>query len=579
MWALCAAVVSGAQGAQPASTPSPADTMAVYRAIAAHFSTLGDEPLDLPPLTGGPVHGCFVQVRLEGALVGVGSACTLDPAADRDAHRVVRDAVRKAIDDARAHTPLARDSLRDERIRELARVMTVSVELAGPLTPVDTESVERLDLRLSPGVDGLAVGLHERLVAMSPGVIMSRALTPSAAARALVAEATGSASMALDEVKALREAGVRLYALRTTHLAQSAPGREPVFLHRGTRVVPQTDLDSAAELRAFADLLAAGLMSRCAPGTPPTFTQGALRLTTGQFEQAIGDGSTPMLGALALRRYAELAREAPAPMQARAGQVAGALVHAATDGGASPGGGSAAALAVLARVRGDGAPGIDQPPWAGLVAALASENAPDAPASRALWALALAESPAQRAEAQVRVRGLLAGLSPESMPGAMPWLGLAQVRVADGAGDVPGAVTLREMRTLTWSRALTPAQAGEANADLVGGIVLDAGGPPLPTWQTARLALVTAVMLRDGRLTSAEERGREIVRVLSALRFLRQLTVDPDGLWLRPGLTAAVGSVRLAPWEQRTSAEATAITLLAVCEMVEALEGMRTDSP
>ena len=114
------------------------------------------------------------------------------------------------------------------------------------------------------------------------------------------------------------------------------------------------------------------------------------------------------------------------------------------------------------------------------------------------------------------------------------------------------------------------------------------GGSPLPSWHTARPLAFAGAALRDPRLTDAGERSREIVRIVGALRFLRQITpgARPQGA---PAEVAAIqsaapeaaalffnpeqvrGGVRQSAWDFRQSPEATAMGLLAVCEVLESL--------
>jgi len=119
---------------------------------------------------------------------------------------------------------------------------------------------------------------------------------------------------------------------------------------------------------------------------------------------------------------------------------------------------------------------------------------------------------------------------------------------------------------------LQAVDAGPDAQDLVGGIVVPGGGPPLPTWQTARLVAFLATMLGEPELTTPKERPGEIVRLLAAARFLRQLQVDDTLGWMCNDAALVKGGIRNATWDQRTQTDATAMALLAVLETIKGIE-------
>jgi hypothetical protein len=81
-------------------------------------------------------------------------------------------------------------------------------------------------------------------------------------------------------------------------------------------------------------------------------------------------------------------------------------------------------------------------------------------------------------------------------------------------------------------------------------------------------------MMADDRLTGKDERGAEIVRLLASARFLRQLQVDRTLAWLAEDPQATLGGVRPSVFDQRVSAEATSMTLLAVVELLKAIDAL-----
>src|SRR5207249_4098581 len=96
--------------------------------------------------------------------------------------------------------------------------------------------------------------------------------------------------------------------------------------------------------------------------------------------------------------------------------------------------------------------------------------------------------------------------------------------------------------------------------------------PGRATWNTARPLAFGATMLADQRLTGDKERGLELARVLAGLRFLRQLEADDATAWMYPNRSRALGGVRSAPWDQRMPPDASAMSLLAVCETMKYLD-------
>jgi hypothetical protein len=180
-----------------------------------------------------------------------------------------------------------------------------------------------------------------------------------------------------------------------------------------------------------------------------------------------------------------------------------------------------------------------------------------------------------RGAAEAAVRATYTGTEAEMLVGQMPWLGWAELEL-DGDGEVPAAVALRDLRDQMWEHQVRPADLGPDDADLAGGIVFTKGRSPLPAWNTARPLAFAATMLGDPRLTTAQERALELVRVVEGLRFLRQLTVDEPGTFMFKGpAKRTVGGVKAAPWDIRMPPDATSLSLLTVCEALRSLSAMQ----
>jgi hypothetical protein len=133
------------------------------------------------------------------------------------------------------------------------------------------------------------------------------------------------------------------------------------------------------------------------------------------------------------------------------------------------------------------------------------------------------------------------------------------------------------MRAMLWERTI---RAESGQADLEGGIVFgtrdarDASGIAGPTWSTARPVAFAAAMLRDERLTDADELYPQLSKLLPSMRFLRQLSIDDASAFACPQPKRAMWGVRVSPWDQRQPIESSAMALLAVSEAVTSIEEM-----
>jgi hypothetical protein len=156
----------------------------------------------------------------------------------------------------------------------------------------------------------------------------------------------------------------------------------------------------------------------------------------------------------------------------------------------------------------------------------------------------------------------------------MPWLGWADVAL-HRSGELPAAVALREMRSQLWAHQLKAQDLSADDPDLAGGIVFTTNRQPLPTWQAARPLAFVATMLGDPRLTEEQEVAGETVRLLEALRYLRQLTASEAEAHLYKDPARAIGGVRASVFDQRMPPEATAMTLMTVCETIKSLEAIK----
>jgi hypothetical protein len=169
------------------------------------------------------------------------------------------------------------------------------------------------------------------------------------------------------------------------------------------------------------------------------------------------------------------------------------------------------------------------------------------------------------------IRDVIRNTPPNGLVATMPWVGWGLLP----GNDLPAAPALREMRSQLWQHQLKAQDLSPDAPDLAGGIVFTTSRQPLPTWQAARPLAFVATMLGDRRLTEEQEINSETVRLLEALRYLRQLTASEAEAHMYKDPARAIGGVRASLFDQRMPPEATAMTLLTVCETIRSLEAIK----
>ncbi len=530
--------------------------------------------------------GVFVQLRIEDKAVRAGEV--MARGADE---ALLRRVVRSALTQLEGKDLVARDALREESLARLGSLMVLSLEIAGDLTPIEPEIEEDFDRLLSPGLDGVAVRLGNRFEAVSPGQMLAIGQRPIEGARTAVSRLMGAAATALDSPSVLRERdGVAYFKFRVVHLAQSRVGHEPLFLTRGARVVPQDEVDSIDELKAFADRLAESVLRRTLVTEGRATMRGMYQAGLAAYSSERADDSQSALAVMTLRRYATVRGQSPLREQALS--MADALERTIMGSGGLPP--PTAALLLIDRDAKDAERGVTGTRLMDRVLLAADPKdlagVQVQPTARGIIALALAQSPPHHQAAEALAKELYSTVPVELLVSYMPWLGWADLILADapaGADDAaraeewPHVEALRSMREMMWSRQVTTGTASPDTFDVIGGVIFDAanGGPMsaavrLPTWQVARPLVFAATMLRDARLTAPAERGMQIVRLMAGLRFLKQLQIDESSVWLCPDPDAAMGAIRAAPWSWRCGPDSTSMALLAVCETIATLEAL-----
>ncbi len=553
-----------------ATQPGPAETLRAFGEVERFIRGTSDkiETRDLPA-----VYGCSIVVRLAGETVGRGASIG-GPGAPPSADRIA-EAATAAWASAEPRLPAKGvGESRAEMIRMLRQDVLISLELSGPLMRINANAYGDFDATLQPGLDGVLAALKENVGAVFPGASAGGNIVPSEAARRAVGivaslargEAGGGAMVVLTEPAELeKKQGITLYRFRTAHVAQWRADKGPELLYRGQKLVLQSDVDQVAELWHMADRFAGHLANRTggwmeqtvslATGTPetpddPAFSVSVAKLALDRYLAARGDGA--MADAVRARlplwesALATRSRLADSPTVDAGVLLAGGVVTPA----------AAARLRTAAAAA--------EPQTEHSIIALALVSKPSAPG---LW-------PEAAADGRSLTRRIFSRCTPGTLGSHMPWIGWAELEACsrDKVADLPSAPALREMRNLIWKHQLQAIDAGPDGQDMVGGIVMPGSNRPLPTCQTARLVAFLGTMLGEPTLTSKEERGGEVVRLLGAARYLRQLQVDDSLGWLCSDAAMAKGGLRNSTWDQRTQTDATAMGLMAVLEIIKGIE-------
>lgn len=594
------APLAASTAADPSAPPAPDRAMAVYGRVESWVRAgrlLPEQPTSGQPTPGeyGPISAASITLRLAGQVVGRG----WDAAGDEGA---LARAVTAAIEESAKRMPIEKDALRDEAAAEARLRQCISLELAGPMIPYAPRVYDQVDLEIQAGLEGVAARRGASIVAVFPATMLANNTGPGDAMASAIAQVTGDPTLAIRAAADAQPAavaakhGLTLYRFKVTHLAQTGPGRPPIFLFRGGRIVPASEID-AAKLKEFADGMAEHLIAREWPGEEAVGLLGTAWPAQGKYDPAAASPLEQALVGYAMRRYAAYAGTAAGGAErARAAEkLADGLLEsiaAAHPGESSPGVATAAlAIAAAGERGGGGGPGRSAEVTRLLsrcedvltLAAQKPESAPPGERAIAAWGLARRAmvEPEQIDAADAFLRGVFRETQTGRLTSQMPWLGWAELALtrARGDGDIRSGPALREMRDQLWKHQLTAADAGADGPDLVGGIVFTASTNPLPTAVGLRPLAFAATMLGERTLTEDRELPRELTHVLASLRFVRQLAADEAAGFMYQEPSRAMWGIRSALWDQRQTPESTATALLMVVETLESLEARAAGTP
>ncbi len=562
--------------------PTPAEAMDAYAAAASWLRGWDD-----PAGFATPAAAVRVSIYERGRLVGESSALAEHAGPDGPLAVATAGAMARA---RRVVLPRG-GAIGDELMAELAADLTLSVELAGPFTPLSVVELLNPAAEIQPGLTGIAARTQAEWAFVFPSELAASGTAPGVKLAAMAASLLGEPTLGVELLTDLAQhRGVSFYRFEVVHVAGVGGGvgmgaeGSPVFLTRGNRIVEQNEVTTASLIR-FAEGMVGHIAATRIGGDAGLGLMGTINGARGNADPAVAAPMQQALVALALVRLAQT-QKMPAATRDRARSLALAIVKD------------------LARVEpGEFAPAEDGVAAAVLWVVLTELGTTDAPELRALletcesmlaahaaavpverqgtvsdavlvWALAerAARTGRDREFAERELRSLVRQTPRGGMVGLMPWIGWAELTLAGDEGPIPSAVVLREARDVVWTHQLTLRDTGAAERDLRGGIVFTAGGLSLPTWNTARPVAFLATMLGDPRLTTAQEMPGEVGRLIDAMRFLQQLSAGEAVCAFSPRPELVRGGIRAAVWDPRQPPEATALTLLAVVELLDSLD-------
>jgi len=571
-------IAMAAQSAQ--SAPPPSMALDAYRAIdgwvrSAHI------PDEAPDLELDGVTAIGVTLRSGGRVIGRGSvvAGVAPPA------MALREAAGLAWTEAAQRFMGENDALRRQRLVDGAQAVTIDIELAGAWTPIGGDTFARAGEEIISGVEGVGARVGDRLIAVMPGTMRSANGTP---AQGLLS-AVGALDLPPVRLHCLRdEHELVVYRFPVTRLAQTNPASEPVFLFRGGRLTPASDVTTRG-IRRFADRLARNITARDWPGEEPFGLMDTLRPWVGDYaEPVIAPARAQALAALALTKWTSLDPDSEA-RRAIVAALLSELAHVSEEEDDPAGEISSASMTLLAineaqraRVWGDSAlPGAIETLRTrcrkSVARGIDGAESIESPMLALVACAAASDERIDPSAVEQVVRSLFRDAPPQELPALSPWIGWAELSLRERDEPIPASIALREHRSMLWRHQVQSVGVGAQQPDLVGGIVFTAARHPAPSWQTARAMALVATMLGDERLTRPDERLPEIARLTRSIRFLMELAIDETEAALFPATAEnAVGAVRASLTDQRAPLDATSMTLITVCEAIESLRRIET---
>ena len=173
---------------------------------------------------------------------------------------------------------------------------------------------------------------------------------------------------------------------------------------------------------------------------------------------------------------------------------------------------------------------------------------------------------------------------------AMPWmtqatLRLHRINLAEQTDPTARAYERQKwanrvaaMRTLSESlrkKKLVRAKPALGPVDVIGGFDLisdNTDGAPAPDWRSAQVLAFLSSIASDPEVMEGQSINQFKFDVTLSVRYLAQLMVDePSCFYVRGARRDALDAVRLALWDNRLAVKPSAMTLLAIMELQDAM--------
>ncbi len=524
-----------------------------------------------------------VTLRLDGQVIGRGQVVYRDPSPQS-----IIQATKIAIAQARGWVRQKHDGEpSDDLWLGIASRMTLSVELADRVVPMSPSALGLPDLGLSPGVDGLVMRLGEQSEIMSPDEMITLGFDPEQSAYSMATALSSDGAMALASVAELIERGYTFGRFKPIWIAQQGAGKGAVFLDRGGRMIEESSV-GVQSVRDMGERIAHHLIAQRWPGSERYGMVGTRDIISGRANPEIAPPYEQALVAIALLRFAGTGDKA---IHTQSHDHALKLLNdlgAVQPGESNPWDNAIDAAACVIALS-----YVDQ-------SIVASEDDLVTLQSRCRATLAKTYTPVDGflssfpeaakgliAWAMVRdgnmyassaVRAVFRETPPGQLVSQMPFLGWADLELAQGSSEVPAAGALNLMRTRMWDHQLTKADLNRADRDFAGAVVFTKSTSVLPTSGNLRPIAMVCSMLGDPRLTpgpiSDPVVSSEIRRVALAMRFVDQLVMSESSGFLSRASERSVGGVRASLWEWKVSPASSAIALLAAVEFEQSVQAI-----
>ncbi len=540
----------------------------------------GDEPVQL--------HSCIsVTLRLDGQVIGRGQVVVRSTDSGPWS---IDQAARMAIAQARAWVRKITDSEpSDQAWSSLASRVMLSVELADRMVPMGESSLALPSLGLSPGIDGLVMRLGERVEVMTPDEMASLGFDFEKSAYAMAVKLSGDGAMGLSTIQELLDRGYTFARFTPIWIAQPGPSLGGVFIDRGSRMIDESSVGTRS-IRDMGKRIAGYLVAQRWPGAERYGMTGTRSVVSGRASPEVSPVYEQALVATALIRFGDLGTT---PIHTESKEQALKLLRdlaAVEPGEPEPdGSGLDAAACVIALsfldrsiIAGDeglqlllnncveALDGLYEP-TNGF-----ADSLPVAARGLVVWAMVLNQDP----DADDAVRMAFREAEPGELVSLMPFLGWAEIELAQDLDRVPADGALNQMRSRIWDHQLVGSDLQWQDRDFGGAIVFTKGSSVLPSSDNLRPIAIVCSMLGDSRLTPGTiadpSVAIEIGRVAKAMRFVDQLVMNQSSAFLSRSPKLCVGGVRGSLWDWRVSPVSSAIALMAAVEFEHSIKAIQS---